>query len=59
MGDVPSSRDKEERKRTWVRKGEESKNSFFSSFLSMKQDVVLSLDFCNAVFSEAPKCTKT
>lgn len=59
MDDVPSSRDKQQRRRTWVRKVDESKKSFFfPSFLSMKQ-CVLSLDFCNAVFSEGPRCTDT
>lgn len=41
MGDVPNSRDREEKKRTWVRKGGERENWFFSSLVPTKKDVAL------------------
>jgi len=43
------------KKRTWVRKGDESENIFFPSFIPTKQDVSLSSDFCSGCFSEGPK----
>lgn len=56
MGDVPNSRDREEKKRTWVRKGGERENCFFPPLSLQNKMFQSSQAFAVAVFSKGPKC---
>lgn len=56
MGDVLNSRDREEKKRTWVRKGGERENWFFPPLSLQKKMLHSSQPFTVAVFSKGPKC---